>query len=192
MGSGKNCDSSLDFYCGHGTFVAGILSQLIPGVKIVSYQVYSKLGKEIVLTHNNYLNALDDIIIKKQNKIIDFDSINISWNFDEFYTDSCDNYKPEMTFKIKRLLDIGIKVYVSTGNNSQKNRIAYPACLTGVISVGSKEVNGRVSGYSNSNNRVKTYGQSKIKSIYPSSDLLIESYGTSFSVPQAIATELNK
>lgn len=191
-GAGKNCQLVLDMQCGHGTFVAGILANSIPNVKIVSYQIYSRLNKEIVITNANYLNALDHIINKKQSKEINFEAVNISWNYDDFFTDNCDDYKPETTQKIKTLEDLGVNVYVSTGNNYQKNKIAYPACITGVRTVSSRNAQGQIPNHSNSNGQVIYFGEDKIKSVYPDSDLFVESNGTSFSVPQIISQQINK
>jgi subtilisin family serine protease len=190
--SGKNCLLSISNECNHGTYVAGILAQRIPEVQIVSYQTYSKQGKSIVLSHKNYIDALDHIIQQKQNKIINFSAINISWNFDEFYMGNCDNYKTEMTQKIAKLNELGIKTYVSTGNDGKKNLLAYPACVTGVIPVGAKELHGKVSSYSNNTEIVINFGDSKTSSIYPGSDKPVENIGTSFAVPQVIARDLKK
>jgi Subtilase family len=190
LNSGKNCLIEFDKLCSHGTFVAGILIQSNPKINIVSYQVYSKLGKEVVLTHKNYLEALTNIIEMKTTKQINFQAINISWNFDEFFESYCDEYNPEMTSKVKKLNEIGIKVYASTGNNYQKSKIAYPACVSGIIPVSSKEINRVISNYANTSSLVNNFGESITRSINPDSDNLIEDYGTSFSVPQVIARNI--
>jgi len=124
-------DGFLDPASGHGTFIAGILEQFAPEQDVRVARVLSTFGDGDVATIAGRLDEL-----RTSNLINDQTVINLSFGG---YTD---DDMPTLEVAIKLVQAAGAVVVASAGNDGVC-RPTYPACLPGVISVGSIEPNGR-------------------------------------------------
>ena len=124
-------DGFLDPASGHGTFIAGIIEQLAPGQDVRVARVLSTFGDGDVAT---IAGRLDDL--RTSGLITNQTVINLSFGG---YTD---DDMPTLEIAIKLVQATGAVVVASAGNDGVCRR-TYPACLPGVISVGSIESNGR-------------------------------------------------
>jgi len=158
-GSARPCGptSPLDNACFHGTHVAGIAAGndmfdftagsvgVAPAADIVSIQIFTFLepgkirasffdiaaGLEYVLNLQD--GTLDDTV-----GTFNIVSANLSLGTDDTFTTTCDNAAGgAVTSAINDLDAAGVAVIVSSGNAGIVNGIAFPACITKAISVGS-------------------------------------------------------
>lgn len=98
------------------------------------------------------------------------------------------NYCPnnsDVTKSIEKMASLGLAPFFSSGNNGDKSRLDWPACVPNAISVGATNTQGEVEFYSNNDNQNLTFfapGTSKI--IYPGGS---DGYGVGTSVSVQIA-----
>jgi hypothetical protein len=121
---------------GHGTHVSGIITAagpptgVAPDALIDAFKVLDDSGSGDL---SDVLSAYDDIITSHP----DVDIINMSLgSFLGFRRDTCDGLVPALTTAVATARSMGIVSFASSGNSGQKARIAYPACLSDVVSVG--------------------------------------------------------
>lgn len=112
----------------HGTHVAGIIASpqgIAPDAKLVVLRVETDL---------QLIRALEWIIQKKRDNVLDIKIVNISKGMGLFETE-CDSQFPEVLNLVDQLMDLGVVVFAATGNDGQTTKIAFPACLKKVIAV---------------------------------------------------------
>ncbi|MBP6075804.1 MAG: S8 family serine peptidase [Nitrosomonas sp.] len=158
--------------CGHGTHVAGIaagrkstslvpsnLQGVGPDASIISVQVfsYNNTSPKAAVFASDVQKALESVLAAATlpgttNPYI----VNMSLGFTDYSNSStCDNALPSVSNTVANLTSKGIPVVAATGNNSNKNGISWPACISQAIKVSSvaNDVNGTaLAGFANIGN----------------------------------------
>lgn len=124
--------------CAHGTHVAGIVASrddarpgIARGASIVAIRVVAEDGS---IETAGVLAALDHVAsLGSELGIV---AVNLSFGSNP---DTC--HDPDLSAAVAVLADLGITVVAASGNGPD-TAIAYPACLPGVVAVGSAEPDG--------------------------------------------------
>jgi subtilisin family serine protease len=120
----------------HGTHVSGIitatgaLTGVAPDAGILAVKV---------LADNNQGSFADILFAYDHIELMhpEVDVINMSITDNgSYYTGTCDGALPALTTAIADTRAMGMTTFAASGNNGVKNGIGYPACVTGVVSVG--------------------------------------------------------
>jgi len=126
-------DGFLDPISGHGTFIAGILEQIAPGQPVKLARVLSTVGDGDAAS---IAKRIDDLLASGEvNKYTVFNMSFGSYGDVEMYL---------IADTIRAIQDTGAVVVASAGNDTT-SLPSYPACLDGVIGVGSIEACGAAS-----------------------------------------------
>jgi len=128
--------------CDHGTHVAGIaagkgasFSGVARDARIIAIQVFSA-------TSDDDLTAFDSDIIRGMERVYELSgnlniaAVNLSLGSGR-YTSNCDSEETVFKQAIDQLRSVGIVTVIASGNESYTNAIAFPACISSAISVGS-------------------------------------------------------
>lgn len=127
---------------GHGTMVAGILSEATSNnVKIVPIKIMDNTGEGSLI---NVIEAMYAIV----NKV---DVINLSLGISNDKIDS--NSKQIFDKAIKNIYDSGVMIVCASGNEGKEN-VYYPASSTYTISVGATKRDKEIADFSNYGNTV--------------------------------------
>lgn len=121
-------DYALDSSNGHGSNVAGIVSQVAPNTKIAALDVFtgdSAYDSDIISGLNWVINNAKTLNIK---------AVNLSLGSSTKYSSTCTN--SSLTNSFNNLRNVGVIPVVASGNNGFSNGISYPACTVGAVSVG--------------------------------------------------------
>lgn len=164
--SAKPCDLSIEA-CTHGTHVAGIIAGrevsqdgfttrgMAPGAKIIAIQVFSRFSAN----HQAQMcgdSATTDCVFAFEHDILraldwiqtNYDSsswgtlaaVNISLG-NGSYSEACDAIDGSNGYAFKSYVDQlrlrGVATVISAGNTGSNSGIAFPACVSSAISVGS-------------------------------------------------------
>ena len=139
--------------CSHGTHVSGIaagrssaalaLQGVSPNANIIPVQVFSYGNKVSGAFNGDILAALvavrdNTVAGTNQNPFV----VNMSLGGSLLFAADCSSYSVAVTNAIQDLTARGIPVVTATGNNSNKNQIAWPACVPHTIKVGAVADNG--------------------------------------------------
>jgi subtilisin family serine protease len=168
-------------YCDHGTHVAGIAAgndgnSPVPdgvarGATIIGAQVFSYID---CLGSNPYcfsasddgLGAFDSNMIAGLNYVYSLHdtyqiaSVNMSIGGGKYSNQAvCDSENPHMKAAIDQLRSVNIATIIASGNEYYTNGIAYPACISSAIAVGSVSdyaeyaggIPGKISSFTNTN-----------------------------------------
>jgi hypothetical protein len=167
-GSGADCAANISG-CGHGTHVAGIaagspvalsvgtVSGVAPEADIIAVQVFSEFGRNSDCNNrapcalswsSDQMLALEHVLSLKESGAFNVASVNMSLGSGK-YTASCDRDSPTYLGVINNLVDSGIAVVISSGNDSFSNAVGSPACHSTAIAVSSTTKQDRVSYFSN-------------------------------------------
>jgi subtilisin len=146
-GSGVNCNVSIAG-CDHGTHVAGIaagkgtsFSGVAKDANIIAIQVFSQnLDGSIGASSSDILSGLQRVQVLSSSFTIA--AANLSLGNGSHNTSNCDSQDPQMKAGIDAIRLLGIATVVASDNKALvngtfTNGIAYPACLSSTISVGS-------------------------------------------------------
>ncbi|WP_456403673.1 S8 family peptidase [Thiolapillus sp.] len=140
--------------CSHGTHVSGIVAGnmskmhgIARDAKIIALQVASRLtssddcGDEpapcMTFWDADIISAMDLVYDLKQTDGYQIAAVNMSLGGADKYTGSCDADNPGYKQAVDWLESISIATIVSSGNESYRDGLSAPACISGVISVGS-------------------------------------------------------
>ena len=137
---GDNNTDTSDFL-GHGTGVAGAILEVAPCAKILPLKM--NRGGEVTFDSSNLARALD-YLIRLIPEHPEIRVVNMSISLDE--------EDPEVSWRIERLISMGITVVAAAGNTW--GEVAPPADIEGVIAVGGVDRNGNPSSFSARGNRL--------------------------------------
>ena len=151
----------------HGTHVAGIATGVAPDAQIVAIQVFARVyetaAKEctsydkrspcLLTRQSDYIKGLERVIaLRSAHNIV---AVNMSLGAGS-YVSTCDNNPQFTTVKllVNSLRSNGVVTVVSAGNDSYRNSMGAPACLSSTVSVGAtmtypENSNDRVADFSN-------------------------------------------
>lgn len=130
---------------GHGTACAGIIAGVLdslgdyiggvaPDAKLYALKIsYGATGSAF---ESDMMDAWEWCITHR-NDDEDYPIKVISTSFgSEKYTTACDGESPAMALVAENVMAAGIAIFVSSGNNGYCNSLAWPSCISSVISVG--------------------------------------------------------
>lgn len=209
LGSGEPC-TSVPGECYHGTHVAGIaagkrnigglapIGGIAPDADIVSIQIFGTytgnnpftsqpycsggVGATCILAENTDILFAMQWALNNYNDYNDVAAINFSLGGGSA-TSSCDNDFISMANAVSSLRAAGIATVVASGNSGYTSSIAFPACLSNAIAVGSTDKSNNVASYSNTSAQVALFATgSSIKSSFPGGSYATAS-GTSMAAP---------
>ena len=140
--------------CEHGTHVAGIVAGNMPsmhgiarGAKIIAMQIASQLTDPddcdgeptpcLTFWDADIIKAMDLAYDLKQTDGYQIAAVNMSLGGSEKYTQTCDTDYPAYANAARWLKDIGVATVVASGNESYRNGVSAPGCISYAISVGS-------------------------------------------------------
>ncbi|MFO1431212.1 MAG: putative Ig domain-containing protein [Candidatus Competibacteraceae bacterium] len=158
-GAGINCTGYGS--CSHGTHVAGIAagkSSTFNGVakdaSLVAIQVFSRSSSnQLAAFDSDIIEALDYIYGTLRNSMpnnIAIASINMSLGGDVFGSiRACDLANPAFKAAVDNLRAVGIATVIAAGNSGSTTGIAYPGCISSVVSVGATNDSDQVASFSN-------------------------------------------
>lgn len=137
--SNTSTGSSAQDENGHGTHVTGIIASrgvvssvgFAPDAQIVAVRVLGSTGSGFV---SNWVAGLDWVRLNQA--ALNIRIINMSLGTFALYSGNCDVQEPTMAAVVNQLTAVGVAIFASTGNQGSTNRLASPACISGVIGVG--------------------------------------------------------
>jgi subtilisin len=170
--SGLNCANTPG--CDHGTAVAAVAAgrgTLVSGIarsaNLISIQVYSRLSGSGLCgssTHSPVdpcLRAFSSDVILAMERVLALagagnagriGAVNLSAGATtrgSLFTTSCDSTDSAFAQAIENLRAVGIPVIIPSGNDGSSSQLAFPACMSRAISVGSVNKAGPISSFSN-------------------------------------------
>ena len=208
-GSAEPC-TAVPSECYHGTHVAGIaagkrgvggsapIGGIAPDADIVAIQIFGVYTGTNPYTGNAYCSGgVSSTCILAENVDIlsamqwtiahaaDYDdvaAINFSLGGGSS-SSACDVAFATMYNAVASLKTAGIATVIASGNSGYTSSVAFPACLSNAIAVGSTDKSNNVANYSNTSSQVAVFATgSSIKSSYPGGSYATAS-GTSMAAP---------
>jgi subtilisin len=163
-GSGRNCATSVSG-CTHGTHVAGIVAGndgigpnfgVARDASVISIQVFSRFDSDsdcgtspapCVLTYTtDQIQGLERVYALRST--FQIAAANMSLGGGRF-TATCDAANSAIKAAIDNLRSVGIATVIASGNDSYRDSIGQPACVSTAISVGATTDSDSVAGFSN-------------------------------------------
>ncbi len=162
-GTGLNCDPSI-VGCYFGTAQAGIIAGqgggykgVAPGAKLISIQIFSRFNSDYCTAESEFcLTTFDSEVARafEHAYLLSREHRIAAVNFTMIrgilpYSTSCDDVVPEIKTAIDLLATVGIPVITSSGNNRAAGGLAYPSCISNVVSVAAANQLGQLFPYTN-------------------------------------------
>lgn len=141
IGSAEDCSSTIAG-CGHGTHVAGIavgknsqISGVAKDAKLIAIKAATQIGNATFYQDSDIAKALLRVYaLRTQFQIA---SVNLSINHSaRLSSNNCDSTVQSVTDAVDLLKSVNIATIISSGNQGQKNQMAWPACISNAVSVG--------------------------------------------------------
>src|SRR5262245_58264706 len=164
IGDGAAVPCPFDPYaCVHGTHVAGIaagagstFSGVAKGAHLIAIQVFHSSTTDCIPFFENVpcARAYSSDIGAGLERVYDLRSqyaiaaANLSLGGGAF-TSTCDDEEPQITAQINNLRSVGISTVVASGNEGNTDALAFPACVSSAVSVGSTTKSDAISSFSN-------------------------------------------
>ena len=161
-GAGAPCEYSVGS-CPHGTHVAGIaagkgvdFSGVAKEADLMSVQVFSRFNSSSscgstpapcpLSYDSDQIAGLARVYALRATH--DFSSVNVSIGGGGF-SGNCDTYQGAYKAAVDNLRTVGIPTVIAAGNDSFRDEISSPACISSAISVGSTTDSDAISSFSN-------------------------------------------
>ena len=161
-GAGLNCDPSIES-CSRGTSLAGVIAGrgpgytgVAPGAGLISIQIFSRFEGEsncgpgrpfcIYAYDSDVIRALEHVYLIREDHSIAAVNLALVRSF-LTYRLSCDGIQPAIESAIDLLATVGIPVIAPAGITGSDTGIAYPACVSNVVSVGVSIDQDRLAGF---------------------------------------------
>jgi len=133
--------------CAHGTHVAGIaagsrgpngMRGVAPAARIIAVQVFSKESEtgEIVSFSSDLIRALERVHDLRTTYRIAAVNMSLAGGT---YGSYCDSEFTAVKEAIDSLRAVGIATVVAAGNDAERSKIGFPACISSAISVGATD-----------------------------------------------------
>lgn len=185
--------------CSHGTHVAGIalgrpvregdmeVAGVAPRARLLMIKATSRLcvkneGCDDTFTTPSLLAAIQHVLDNVDAMKIRV--VNLSLGGGSFAF-ACDASHPEMALLMRKLMAKGVTVVAASGNRGEKGGVGSPACLSGVVAIGSIDQDGQVSSYSNAAFKVDLLAPGRdVLSAAKGGGLVVKD-GTSMAAPYA-------
>ena len=160
LGAGAGVDCSGYGGCGHGTHVAGIAAgashagQPSPpfdgvarGAGVVAINVFTGFSNGVGAYSSDIIAGLE--FVHELSETIDIAAANLSLG-GSAYAATCDSQDPAMVAIVGNLASVNVATVAAAGNDGFPGFISFPACISGIISVGSTTKTDGISNFSNS------------------------------------------
>lgn len=144
--------------CDHGTAVAGIAvgaGGVAPEATVISLNVFSLVTSSQCSTGSTCPIAYTSDLIAGLEHVYDLRdryriaAVNLSSEGGHFTSRSaCDAERPELAAVVANLRGAGIPVIAISGNTGRTNGLPFPACISGVVSVGATTLDGEIANFS--------------------------------------------
>ena len=134
----------------HGTMMASIASSINPNMNIVFVRIVpmANNGRQGFYGENDLNGAFQWVLANKSR----FNIVAISASLGNHSFKSVTNYCPVREYLRKSITDLqslGVATVLAAGNNYDKQRVDFPACISESIAVGSVGERGNIENYSN-------------------------------------------
>ena len=165
--SGPGAACAFPVYCDHGTHVAGIaagdndsMSGIAREADIIALNAFVKKTPLLKPPYNTYLTsdlvaALEQVLDLTDTRTVA--AVNMSLGGPPWAEGTCDTHS-ENERAIKVVVDLlreaGVATVAASGNNGEANKIASPACISSVISVGATDKQSIVADFSDSSGQL--------------------------------------
>lgn len=143
--------------CDHGTLVAGVAlgdgamrSGVAPAATLISIMAGSESEEgDVEFPSDDVALALEQVWLQRQEYEIAAVNLSIG-SVDRPSHADCQVRNPSFSHAVRLLRKAGIAVVAASGNDGASNRISFPACLDGIVSVGATTKDDAVWASSNS------------------------------------------
>ncbi|BAP54644.1 peptidase S8/S53 subtilisin kexin sedolisin [Thioploca ingrica] len=179
-GEGAAVPCPFSSYCDHGTHVAGIVTGVATGSKLIAEQVFSNYYSMPASYVSDQIAALEWVQLNYNSVNPPIAAINMSLGGGQ-YTAACDT--DSRAAIINNLKSVGIVTIVASGNSGYTNSLSAPACVSSTISVGATDNSDNVAYFSNSASFLDVLAPGvDIESTLPGGEMGLKS-GTSMAAP---------
>jgi subtilisin family serine protease len=179
-GEGAALPCPFSSYCDHGTHVAGIVTGVATGTKLIATQVFSNYYSMPASYVSDQIAALEWVHLNYNSVNPPIAAINMSLGGGQ-YTAACDT--DSRAAIINNLKSVGIATIVASGNSGYTNSLSAPACVSSTISVGATDNLDNIAYFSNSASFLDVLAPGvDILSTLPGGEMGLKS-GTSMAAP---------
>jgi hypothetical protein len=171
---------------GHGTQMTSAAINTYPELRFIFLRIiaHSSSGTRLSTSEATVARALDWVFENRER----FNIVSVSLAQSHHRLWSGKEYCPRSernTESIRKLLYVGIPIFVASGNDRDKSRVSWPACVPEAMAV-SAITSGEISRYSNYDPELSDFGTIGEMSVYDAGGSYKNASGTSISA-QVIA-----